>query len=123
LPVAERHIHPGIGKPDPITVGALRAAEMSYAPYTRAYAGVAIRTTTGKLYLGSYIENAAYNPSLSPLQVALTQLTLAGEEPTHVVEAVLAETANRKISHRVTTDAVLHAVAPSATLRTVAVSE
>lgn len=49
----------------------------SYAPYTNNYSAVEIQTDVGCFY-GAYIENAAYSPSLSPLQGALSQLALAG---------------------------------------------
>ncbi len=68
---------------------ALAAANMSYAPYSGSYAGVAIRTNDGSIVSGAYAENAAFNPSLSPLQCALSQLNLRGGMWTDIVESVL----------------------------------
>src|SRR5436853_5633850 len=59
---------------DALVLAALAAARKSYAPYTKAYSGVAIGTRLGRTYKGAYIENAAYNPSLPPLQTALVAL-------------------------------------------------
>src|SRR5206468_5952186 len=56
------------------THAALDAARKAYAPYSKSPSGVAIRSASGRTYRGSYIENVAFNPSLSPLQVALTGL-------------------------------------------------
>ncbi|WP_462172108.1 cytidine deaminase [Pseudoalteromonas xiamenensis] len=55
----------------------LKAASRSYAPYSGNYSAVEIETEHGN-FVGSYIENAAYSPSLSPLQSALSQMELAG---------------------------------------------
>lgn len=41
-----------------------------YAPYTNCTSGVAIITTTGRVYGGGYIESAAFNPSLTPFHAA-----------------------------------------------------
>ena len=48
---------------------ALKQAKLSYAPYSGCPAGLAIVTEDGHVYGGAYLESAAYNPSLPPLQV------------------------------------------------------
>lgn len=61
---------------------ALEAASQSYAPYkTRSscgFAGVSIQldNEAQTIYAGRYAENAAYNPSLLPLQSALAFMTM-----------------------------------------------
>lgn len=62
---------------DPLVLEAAEAARASYAPYSNCPAGVAL-AANGKLYRGSYAENVAFNPSLSPLQSALTHLVADG---------------------------------------------
>lgn len=42
---------------------ALEAREASYSPYSNFKVGAALLTTTGKVYKGCNIENAAYTPS------------------------------------------------------------
>lgn len=42
-----------------------------YAPYTRCYSGAALITRAGAVAAGGYVENAAYNPSLSPFHAAV----------------------------------------------------
>jgi len=85
---AENH-ELAIDENDTLATAALGAANMSYAPYSKSYAGVAIRTRTGTVVTGAYAENAAFNPSLSPLQAALSQLNLQGGTWTEIAEVVL----------------------------------
>jgi cytidine deaminase len=70
---------------------ALGAARASYAPYTRAYAGIALQTADGTIVTGRYAESAAYNPSLPALQSALVELALRGIDRTTVNAAVMLE--------------------------------
>jgi cytidine deaminase len=78
-----------IAESDDLAQAALQAANMSYAPYSKSFAGVAVRTKDGRMFSGAYAENAAFNPSLSPLQAALSQLNLGGAAWTDIAEAVL----------------------------------
>jgi cytidine deaminase len=71
---------------------ALGAARASYAPYTHAYAGIALQTADGTIVMGRYVESAAYNPSLPALQSALVELTFRSIDRTTVTAAVLVET-------------------------------
>ncbi|ASM52108.1 cytidine deaminase [Pseudoalteromonas espejiana DSM 9414] len=50
----------------------------AYVPYSQNFSAVKISTFDDGDFYGSYAENAAYSPSLSPLQSALSQLFLAG---------------------------------------------
>lgn len=102
----------------PLAAAALESARISYAPYTGVYAGVALRTSDNKIYSGAYIENAAYNPSLPPLQAALAAMAVTGQNaPSAVMEAVLVEIAGKRVSLQTETEANLQAVSPSAVLK------
>ena len=79
-----------VSESDDVARAAGEAANMSYAPYSKSYAGVALRTKSGRIVSGAYAENAAFNPSMSPLQVALSRLNLAGESFDTIEDAVLA---------------------------------
>ncbi|MGV3345083.1 cytidine deaminase [Enterobacteriaceae bacterium LUAb1] len=79
------------GEGDELAQAAIEAGSHSHAPYSKAYSGVALQTRSGAIYRGSYAENAAFNPSLPPLQVALNLLNLTGENCRHIQRAVLAE--------------------------------
>ena len=81
-----------IGAPADVLIdAALAAANASYAPYTRAYAGIALRLRDGTIASGRYAECAAYNPSLPALQGALSALALRRADFSLIVDAVLAE--------------------------------
>jgi len=93
------------------------AAANAYAPYTNSPSGVAIRSRQGNVYRGSYIENAAFNPSLPPLQVALVAMALANEDFSDIAEVVLAEASNNSVSQLNATKSVLAMIAPRAEFR------
>ncbi|HEV7764340.1 MAG TPA: cytidine deaminase [Thermoanaerobaculia bacterium] len=99
---------------DEFALAALAAARRSYAPYSKSYAGVAVRTSDGRIASGAYAENAAFNPSMSPLEVALSQLNLMGGAFDAITEAVLVHVDSL---HTNATRTVLSAVS-SASLRT-----
>ncbi len=96
---------------------ALEAASRAYAPYTKALSGVALISSSGASYQGSYIESAAYNPSLSPMQTALACLILSSERPSHITSVVLVELENASISQWSATQAVVESLAPDARVR------
>ena len=102
-----------------LSSAALEAARTSYAPYTGSHSGAAIATRSGRIYQGSYIENVAFNPSLSPLQTTFVQLILAGDNYASITRVALAEIAAAKISQRSATEVVLSAVAPAVKLELV----
>ena len=101
---------------DPVRAARYAAAN-AYAPYTNSPSGVAIRSRRGNVYRGSYIENAAFNPSLPPLQVALVGMAMANEDFSDITEVVLAEASNNSISQLSATKSVLAVIAPRAEFR------
>ena len=105
------------GAGDPVVQAALAAANASYAPYTFDYAGVALKTRDGGIFTGSVAENAAFNPSMSPLEAAVVSLVISGGKSySDIVDAVLVEAAGSKASQVEATRAVLGAIT-SVTLR------
>ena len=101
------------GTHDRLVDAALDAASRSYAPYSKSSSGCAIQTDR-QTFAGSYLENAAFNPSLPPLQSALVNLVLAGEDFAAIRRVVLVEVNGAAISQRAATEAVLAAIAPRA---------
>lgn len=95
---------------DPLTQAALQAANRSHAPYTQAWSGVALQAADGTIFAGSYAENAAFNPSLPPLQAALNLLSLSGHDVLNIQRAVLAEAPEAKVIQRQATVATLQAL-------------
>ncbi|WP_346827597.1 cytidine deaminase [Serratia inhibens] len=76
---------------DELEKAALAAANQSHAPYSNAHSGVALEAEDGTIYAGRYAENAAFNPSLPPLQAALILLNVSGHDCQKIRRAVLAE--------------------------------
>lgn len=97
-----------------ITSEALEAVLNSYAPYTNAQSGIALLTKDGKIYQGSYLENAAFNPSLSPLQAALVSLVADLRDYSEIQEALLFEKLEAPISQEVMSREILKNIAPEA---------
>ena len=106
---------------DPVVAAALTAASGSYAPYLTAtshqYAGVAVQLADGTIYPGRYAGNCAYNPSLSPLQSALSFMNLMHPlgRTRDVTRCVLVEVPTLA-SQLSATDALLAAYAPGVKL-------
>jgi cytidine deaminase len=116
LPIAEAKLALTQDSSDPLALAALDAAKKSYAPYSKSPSGVALRSSGGRTYPGSYIENVAFNPSLSPLQVALAGLIAGGESYPAIQAVTLVEVQGAKISQKAVTEIVLRAVAPAVKL-------
>ena len=102
---------------DSAVQSAIAAAENCYAPYTNNFAGAALMAASGAIYAGRYAENAAYNPSMSPLESAFAamNMALAPQSPLPIRRAVLVE-APTAASQRDATMAVLASIAPGITL-------
>jgi len=102
-PFAERHAL-SLVEPhdDPLVAGALRAASRAHAPYSKTFAGVALRLKDGTMILGRSAENVAFNPGMPPLQAALIALRLAGRTYAEIDRAALVETAGRAGMHTAT---------------------
>jgi cytidine deaminase len=96
---------------DPLVQAALAAANASYAPYTQSYAGVALATSDGGIYAGGIAENAAFNPSMSPLEQAVVNLVIdGGKTYADIVDAVLVELRSAKASQIAATREVLASI-------------
>ncbi|EIZ9930185.1 cytidine deaminase [Vibrio parahaemolyticus] len=97
---------------DALIQQAVEAMNMSHAPYTNNLSGLALELANGRVFKGAYAENAAFNPSLPPLQVALIQVLLAGETFDSIKATALVENSEGKISHLADTQSTLEALNP-----------
>lgn len=88
--------HEDIAFPEQISHQLAKQFMLAYAPYSNNPAAVEIKTASHGCFYGRYAENAAYNPSLSPMQSALSQLALAGLtlNCVELTSITLVETAN-----------------------------
>lgn len=93
-----------------VVAKALEAANRSHAPYSLSHSGVALQDSRGRIYSGAYIENAAFNPGLPPLQAALIFMNMAGGDLHDIHRAVLVEGNNAAISQWDCTSATLTAL-------------
>lgn len=100
--------------PCSLTARAIDAALSSYAPYSKSLSGLALRVKDGTIYSGSYMENAAFNPSLSPLQSALVALVADKRDYDEICEAILVEQKSAVISHASISEEILKSLAPKA---------
>eukprot|EP00891_Asterochloris_glomerata_P004844 jgi/Astpho2/4844/e_gw1.00069.67.1_t len=91
---------------------ALQQARACYCPYSQCPAGVSVITGSGAIYSGGYIESAAYNPSLPPLQIAIIEGVTDGmPHYTEVTEVVLAEKRDVQVQHADSTRTLLRQIA------------
>ena len=108
-------------------VDALEEAKKSYAPYSRCPAGIAIITAPSQgdangterssVYSGGYVESAAYNPSIPPLQTAIIDAVIDGMPCyTGIDDVVLVELRGGPVQHAPTTRVILEQIAPGARL-------
>ncbi|WP_249448117.1 cytidine deaminase, partial [Escherichia coli] len=73
---------------DALSQAAIAAANRSHMPYSKSPSGVALECKDGRIFSGSYAENAAFNPTLPPLQGALILLNLKGYDYPDIQRAV-----------------------------------
>ncbi|MBG3013268.1 cytidine deaminase [Proteus faecis] len=99
-----------IDNPSELAQQALQATNRSHAPYSESHSGIAVQMKSGKIFQGSYAENAAFNPSLPPLQAALILLNMAGESVMDIESAVLIEKAEAILTQWDATQATLMAL-------------
>jgi len=101
---------------EPVVLHALAAATTSYAPYSGNFAGIAILSKDGTVFTGRYAENAAFNPSMSPMQAALSQFNMAARLYEEIERVVLVEVQCGTSSQKNATEDVLQSVAPQVQL-------
>jgi cytidine deaminase len=108
-----------------LVAAAAEAARRSHAPHTGRRAGAALAADVGgrRVYVaGAYLENAAYNPSLPPLQAALVAWVAEfGDRPfADILAAVVVEELPAAgavtFSHAPAAASLLLALAPQATV-------
>lgn len=67
---------------------AKEAQQHSYSPFSRFKVGAAIKTSSGKIFTGTNIENASYGLTLCAESTALAQFIM-GAERHHLITEVL----------------------------------
>ncbi|KAK1437600.1 hypothetical protein QVD17_03394 [Tagetes erecta] len=99
---------------------ALEAARGSYAPYSGSPSGVALMDSEGKVYKGSYMESAAFNPSMMAVQAALVAYMVAGGGAyDRIVAAVLVEKEEAVVRQEETVRLFIKHISPECHVRVV----
>lgn len=100
-------------------LAAFDAANKSHAPYSGCFSGVALIDNDGMIYKGSYMESAAYNPSMGPAQAAIIAYMAARAEVggfvcdyERIVGAVLVEFEDAAVRQEETVRLFLQMVSP-----------
>ncbi|XP_021747080.1 cytidine deaminase 1-like [Chenopodium quinoa] len=104
---------------------AFEAANRSHAPYSGSPSGVALVDVDGKIYKGCYMESAAFNPSIGPVQAAMIAFITgsgtgecdAGADYKRIVGAVLVEVEGAVVRQEETVRLFLNAVFPKCEFR------
>jgi cytidine deaminase len=99
---------------DALVAMARQARAQAYCPYSGFAVGAAVLTTTGRVFVGCNIENAAYPAAICAERVALTGAYAAGEREI-VALAVVADTPT-PVSPCGTCRQVIHELAPGCTV-------
>lgn len=103
-----------IGDAPELEAALIAAGRLAYVPYSRAPSAVALRLRDGIVITGAALENAAFNPSLGPLQVALVNLIAAGRAYEEIELAVLGGVAKGAVDYAADLPNLLATVAPGA---------
>lgn len=115
-------VEPGEGSGAEAAARAIAAA--SFAPYSGVRAAVVLTLSNGAWVGGASVESVAYNPSLGPMAMALSQLALREPEQSAAsIEAAVLVESNGPISHATASEQILRAVAPEVTLSRVALGD
>ncbi|XP_027342820.1 cytidine deaminase 1-like [Abrus precatorius] len=97
-----------------LKIAALEAANESHAPYSGSPSGVALEDRRGNIYKGSYVESAAFNPSLGPVQAALVAFVAGGGgDYEEIVCAVLVEKEGAVVKQEHTARLLLQSISPN----------
>ena len=92
------------------------AGRRAHAPYSQCPAAIALTLSDDAIVTGATIENAAFDPTIGPLQAAIVELLARGRGYADVASAVLATTADGDVRPNAGVRSVLAAIAPSAPL-------
>jgi len=95
---------------DPLVQATVTEANLSYAPYSGTHAAVTLLTQSGQVFHGRYAENAAFNPSLLPMQCAFSALARAKINFDTIERVILVESSHGKISLRNASENALQAM-------------
>ena len=94
LDVQTRQLPYPEGRQSELVLAAHQAAQESHAPYSKNWAGVAVKLADGSILAAPYMENVAFNPSVAPLLSVLVAIRMQQRAWPDIREAVLVEAAD-----------------------------
>ncbi|MBR9727771.1 cytidine deaminase [Shewanella intestini] len=110
-PLLTQHSQPfTVQADDSLCQEAVKQLCLSYAPYTQNYSAVVLQMHDDTLISGRYAENAAFNPSMQPMQMAFSSLLRHNYDYTDIKRALLVESAAGKVSNLLAAKNALNAV-------------
>ncbi|QUN04598.1 cytidine deaminase [Shewanella yunxiaonensis] len=109
--LAKQQVELTLESSDPMVIEGLDHASLSYAPYSQSYSAVVLEMVDGVTFCGRYAENAAFNPSMMPMQMALASLIRHNRDFSDIKRAMLLESSAGKLSLVDMSMDALHAVA------------
>jgi cytidine deaminase len=117
---------------EPDLFAAARAAQANaHVPYSHFPVGAAIRTATGRIFVGANVENAAYPQGMCAEATAIGAMASAGERVIEVILTVCDSEAlatscggcRQKIREFATAETVIHAAGPDGVRATYTMAE
>jgi cytidine deaminase len=109
-----------VGDAPDVQEALVAAGRRAYVPYSRAPSAVALVAADGSIITGAALENAAFNPSLGPLQVALVNWIAAGRAYDEIELAVLGGVEGGAVDYSRDLPNLLATLAPKARFQRVA---
>ncbi len=95
----------------------------SYAPHTDSLSSVVLKVSKEISTVGVYIENAAYNPSLSPFLSALDRLRFIERDFSKIKEAVLVEMEGANVGQEIHTSSLVSLLSPDANIEVIKITQ
>ncbi len=80
---------------DNLALAAISARDSAYSPYSGYTVGAALLTKSGKMYLGSNIENASYSLTMCAERVAIFKAVADGEREFSAIAVAGAKSGER----------------------------
>ena len=81
---------PGAVPPQDLVEKAVAAMGQAYSPYSSIQVGVALRLSTGEIFVGCNVENASYGATICAERVALSSAVVSVKRrPLNVIELVV----------------------------------
>lgn len=97
-----------------LAAAAYGAMDKAYAPYSHSRASIAVRTICGEEFTGWSLECAAYNPSMSPLQVVISRMVAKGKDLSSIERVLLTEFEDAPVKYDCTVRLTMAKIAPKA---------